>query len=130
MTPWGEGASYQDRSGPRYIIYSQELDGEPTNLITDNLVGWRNPSDESENEEGEPEHDPVNHPRHYTSSPATCECGKTIECIQIVEHMGFCLGNATKYIWRADEKGNAVEDLKKAAWYIQREIENREKSNG
>ena len=40
------------------------------------------------------------------------------------------MSNATKYIWRADEKGNAVEDLKKAAWYIQREIENREKSNG
>lgn len=47
----GEGASYRDRSGPRYIVYSQELDGDPTYLITDNLVGWRNPSDESENRE-------------------------------------------------------------------------------
>ena len=49
-----------------------------------------------------------------------------VECIQVVEHMGFCLGNAIKYIWRADEKGNAVEDLKKARWYIDREIARRE----
>jgi len=40
--------------------------------------------------------------------------------------MGFCLGNAIKYIWRADLKHNdAVEDLNKAIWYIQREIEKR-----
>jgi hypothetical protein len=66
--------------------------------------------------------DLVNHPPHYTNHPSG------IECIQVVEHMGFCLGNAIKYIWRADKKGNAVEDLKKAAWYINREIERREKN--
>jgi hypothetical protein len=60
----------------------------------------------------------VNHPRHYNAHPSG------IECIDIVEHMGFNLGNAMKYIWRADEKGNAVEDLKKAEWYVRREIEN------
>jgi hypothetical protein len=38
--------------------------------------------------------------------------------------MGFCLGNAIKYIWRADLKGGA-EDLEKAVWYIQREIQRR-----
>lgn len=65
--------------------------------------------------------DAVNHPAHYTAHPSG------VECIQITEHMGFCLGNAVKYIWRADLKGNAVEDLKKAAFYIQREIERREK---
>jgi hypothetical protein len=64
-------------------------------------------------------HDAVNHPKHYTAHPSG------IECIQITEHMGFNLGNALKYIWRADEKGNAIEDLKKAAWYIQREIAKR-----
>jgi len=42
--------------------------------------------------------------------------------------MGFCLGNAIKYIWRADEKGNALEDLRKAAYYINREIAKREKA--
>ena len=71
--------------------------------------------------------DPVNHPPHYTNHPAKCDCGKQIECIQITEHMGFNLGNATKYIWRCDLKNDAVEDLKKAVWYINREIEKRMK---
>lgn len=64
-------------------------------------------------------HDPVNHPKHYTAHPSG------VECIQITEHMGFCLGNAVKYLWRADLKGNAIEDLQKAAFYINREIERR-----
>jgi hypothetical protein len=63
----------------------------------------------------------VDHPKHYNSHPSG------IECIQVAEHMSFNLGNAIKYIWRADEKGNALEDLKKAAWYVQREIEKRSK---
>lgn len=61
--------------------------------------------------------DPVNHPKHYTEHPSG------VECIQITEHMSFNLGNAVKYIWRADLKGKQVEDLKKAVWYINREIE-------
>jgi hypothetical protein len=61
--------------------------------------------------------DNVNHPRHYTKHPSG------VECIQITEHMGFNLGNAMKYIWRADLKGNQIEDLKKAVWYINREIQ-------
>jgi hypothetical protein len=40
--------------------------------------------------------------------------------------MGFCLGNAMKYIWRADLKRDAIEDLRKARWYLDREIERRE----
>lgn len=71
--------------------------------------------------------DPVNHPSHYTSHPAKCECGRQIECIQITEHMGFNLGNSFKYIWRCDLKNDAIEDLKKAAWYLDREIAKREK---
>jgi hypothetical protein len=66
-------------------------------------------------------HDPVNHPRHYTAHPSG------VECIQITEHMGFTLGNAMKYIWRADLKAG-VEDLKKARWYLDREIAKREGS--
>ena len=62
-------------------------------------------------------HDPIHHPLHYMQHPSG------IECIDVVEHMNFNLGNAVKYIWRAALKGNAVEDLKKAAWYINREIE-------
>ena len=64
--------------------------------------------------------DPVNHPSHYVSHPSK------VECIQITEHMGFCLGNAIKYIWRADLKADAIEDLKKARWYLDREIAKRE----
>lgn len=62
-------------------------------------------------------HDPVHHPAHYTAHPSG------VECIDISEHMSFCLGNALKYIWRAQEKGKPVEDLRKAIWYINREIE-------
>jgi hypothetical protein len=61
----------------------------------------------------------VDHPAHYNGHPSG------IECIQVVEHMGFNLGNAVKYVWRADLKNDAVEDLKKARWYIDREIQKR-----
>lgn len=70
--------------------------------------------------ESEKDPDPVNHPPHYKNHPSG------VECITITEHMGFNLGNATKYIWRADLKNDAIEDLKKAAWYIDREIKRRE----
>ncbi|MFC0281586.1 DUF3310 domain-containing protein [Falsigemmobacter intermedius] len=63
--------------------------------------------------------DPVNHPPHYRSHPSG------VECIQITEYMNYCLGNAVKYIWRADLKNDAIEDLEKAAWYIQRDIARR-----
>ena len=60
--------------------------------------------------------DPVNHPTHYTTHPSG------IECIEVTRHMSFNLGNAIKYLWRCGYKANAVEDLKKAIWYIQDEI--------
>ena len=69
------------------------------------------------------DHDSVNHPSHYTGHPSG------IECIVIVEHFGFCLGNTIKYIWRAglkDDakslKASAIQDLKKARWYLDRQI--------
>jgi hypothetical protein len=69
----------------------------------------------------EPE-DVVNNPKHYTGHPSG------IECIQVTEYMGFCLGNAIKYIWRANDKHESpLEDLKKAKWYIEREIKRLEK---
>jgi len=67
--------------------------------------------------------DPVNHPPHYTQHASG------VECIEITEHFNFCLGNAIKYIWRADLKANAVEDLKKARFYIDREIERRDRKS-
>lgn len=65
--------------------------------------------------------DSVNHPGHYNNNRSG------VECIDVVEHMGFNLGNAMKYIWRAGSKGDTVEDLKKSIWYLQREIERIEK---
>lgn len=57
-------------------------------------------------------------PSHYKEHPSG------VECIQIAEHLNFCLGNAIKYIWRAGLKTpDPIKDLKKAAWYIEREIE-------
>lgn len=62
----------------------------------------------------------VDHPSHYN-------VGK-IEVIDAIEdwELGFSLGNAVKYIARADHKGKAIEDLQKAAWYLNREIERRQ----
>ena len=62
--------------------------------------------------------DQVDHPAHYTSHPSG------VECITITEHMTFLRGNAMKYLWRAGSKGSELEDLKKARWYIDREIAN------
>lgn len=61
----------------------------------------------------------VDHPAHYNAHPAG------IECIDVVEHFGFNVGNAIKYLWREGLKGAALEDLKKAEWYIAREIAKR-----
>lgn len=72
--------------------------------------------------------DAVNNPSHYTSSPAKCsQCGHPIECIDITQHMGYCLGNATKYVWRCDLKNDAIEDLRKAIQCIEFEIAKRER---
>lgn len=66
--------------------------------------------------------DPVNHPSHYTYG--------TIECIDYIEdkNLDFCLGNAVKYITRAGHKADAVEDLKKAIFYINRKIDQLQRS--
>ena len=67
--------------------------------------------------------DPINHPAHYTSSPASCsKCAQPIECIDVTQHMGFSLGNAMKYIWRAGLKGDPRVDLMKARWYLDKEL--------
>jgi hypothetical protein len=60
----------------------------------------------------------VNHPPHYNAHPSG------VECITVVEHYGFNVGNAIKYLWRAGQKSpDPLEDLRKAAWYVNREIE-------
>jgi hypothetical protein len=65
--------------------------------------------------------DSVHHPKHYNSHPSG------VECIDVVEHFTFNVGNAVKYLWRAGLKSNLLEDLYKARWYIDREIQKVEK---
>lgn len=64
-----------------------------------------------------PKPDKIN-PSHYRSHPSG------VECIQVTEHFGFCVGNAIKYLWRCGQKNGeaALDDLKKARWYVDREI--------
>lgn len=61
--------------------------------------------------------DEINHPQHYNQLP------NGIECIDVIEHFPCNAANAIKYIWRADYKDDAITDLKKAIWYLEREIE-------
>lgn len=73
--------------------------------------------------------DPVNHPEHYGG------VDNPYECIKVIEAWGmgyqFCIGNAIKYLSRAGRKAtNEIEDLRKAAWYLNRAIQIREKENG
>jgi hypothetical protein len=67
-------------------------------------------------------YDNVNHPSHYKMGG--------IETIDFIEakSLNYNLGNVVKYITRADYKGNKIEDLKKAQWYLNREVSNLEKS--
>ena len=66
--------------------------------------------------------DSVNHPPHYKVGG--------IETIDFIEakSLGYNLGNVVKYVSRADYKGKLLEDLKKAQWYLNREIQTMEKS--
>ena len=62
------------------------------------------------------QHDAINHPAHYTAGG--------IETIDFIEakKLGYNLGNVVKYITRSGLKGNQLEDLRKAQWYLSREI--------
>ena len=65
--------------------------------------------------------DNVNHPAHYKTGG--------IETIDFIEakSLNYNLGNVVKYLTRADHKGNKLEDLKKAQWYLNREVSKQEK---
>ncbi len=66
--------------------------------------------------QGQPTDDPIHHPSHYTFGP--------IEVVDAIEawELGFHLGNVVKYVARAGRKGDKLHDLKKARWYLDREI--------
>ena len=73
------------------------------------------PAPERANNHEAPAEDAIN-PAHYRRHPSG------IECIEVTRHMNFNTGNAVKYLWRYLDKGDPVENLKKAQWYIDDEI--------
>lgn len=67
----------------------------------------------------EPKREMVNHPTHYGGKDNPYEAIKVIEAW----NLGFCLGNTVKYIARAGKKDATIQELEKALWYLQREIQ-------
>lgn len=67
--------------------------------------------------------DLINKPKHYNEHPSG------VECITITEEMPFNIGTAMAYLWRVGLKDGVsdIDDLKKAAWFVQREIKRRER---
>lgn len=84
---------------------------------------------EDENKPKTNEH--VDHPKHYNNLPAEClDCGRPIECIDVIEHVREPnIAAAIKYLWRYEDKENPVRDLKKAIWYINRQIQKIERKD-
>jgi hypothetical protein len=68
----------------------------------------------------------VNHPAYYGGESNPYEAIKVVEAWKL----NFSLGNVVKYISRAGKKGDILEDLKKARWYLDREIANLESAKG
>ncbi len=93
--------------------HHQRLQDYPTVVVDEIMKAETQPLSDDHRD------DPVNHPAHYTSHPSG------VECIQITRHMSFNVGNAVKYLWRADLKDAPIQDLEKAAWYIADEIQKR-----
>lgn len=88
---------------------------DPTALST--AAGWSARAKlETNAAYGKPDN-AVDHPSHYTSHPSG------VECISIIEHMPYNVGAAVGYLWRHQLKGNPIQDLQKAAWHINREIQ-------
>lgn len=58
----------------------------------------------------------IDHPDHYQHPTG-------IECIDVIEHMPFNIGTAVKHLWRCGQKWDDIGDLKKAVWYINRQIQ-------
>ena len=86
---------------------------KPTSIVETHFLTTNSPITMEE-----PKPDLVNHPEHYKTGG--------IETIDFIEakNLGYNLGNVVKYVTRADHKGNKLQDLQKAQWYLNREIAN------
>lgn len=93
-----------------------EVGGLRLTEVDNGNVRWAKPPN-TQIEMFEPKADPVNHPAHYKVGG--------IETIDFIEakNLDYNLGNVVKYVTRADHKGNKLEDLRKAQWYLTRAIE-------
>lgn len=121
MTPDGHGEWASGYLG----LPGGWMDCATGGAIYGTVTHWARPDlpGDADHDDLEQVDDQVNHPAHYTSHPSG------IECIQVTEHMTFNCGNAVKYLWRNGLKDGqpAVQDLRKAVWYIEREIQRVEK---
>lgn len=104
LIKWADGRDY--RAATSLLEHANE---PPTYGLDEVMGAFGITREELENDE-------VNSPAHYTAYP--------IEVIQLTEHLNFCRGSAVKYLARAGLKDpdKEIEDLEKAAWYIQREL--------
>ncbi len=118
--PWpGDGYRFLkagdawEEGDEKFVGFWEEINGAGTVVESYHVPGRRKIAVPSEVED-----DPVNRPFHYTSHPSG------VECITITQHHNFCIGNAMKYLWRQGLKRGspAVQDLRKAVWYIEQEI--------
>ncbi len=120
---WVGEADLKPNEEPAFTLHKIEADGSLTDMtkfFSDVSISEFSdlPVDEIE--------DVVNHPAHYTSDPSG------VECITVTRHRNFNIGNAMKYLWRAGLKDadTHTEDLRKAIWYINDEIERLEGGDG
>lgn len=116
---WEGCGKYRKIDG--YIVYmTTEDDYEILSIRPDK---WQEGEDRMNNiaQNGNDGHyDSVNHPEHYQSEDG-------IECIDAIRaslgldgFVAYCRGNAIKYSWRSGKKANHAEDLRKAAWYLEK----------
>ena len=96
-----------------------DLDGEgarPFGAPGGNVHPANIPSPQARPDDNPPVAEDAINPSHYRKHPSG------IECIEVTRHMNFNVGNAVKYLWRYMDKGDPIENLKKAQWYIDDEI--------
>ena len=112
----GFGSSGKGEIAHAVMDEPHELERWQKNVIDTILEGNAKDIDtllEDEQDGTEPAKDMVNHPPHYASHPVFAR-----ECHYYSKYMTFDQGNAFKYLWRCESKGDMRENLDKAVWYI------------
>lgn len=123
-----QASNSDGRTDTLFKIERERCTGDQRILSTGNSIGKEIRSIENINFENKIEKNMetsgiITNPQHYNAHPSG------VECITITEAFNFNLGNAIKYIWRAGLKDpDPITDLRKAIWYIEREISRRERS--